>query len=263
MSGFVFVLSPSLICRCVTFDVQAWSSVQRSYLVVLVSFNGTPVPLNWRLFELGINCRQHVKMFLFDWKRRVLVHCHYDGVQIITSRSNLPFYNVEFGADILNYHDCMENSWKFTLICFFVLWMSCSCASCCYSWMRFLLPSMMRSAVPHLFLKEMSLTTIAVISWNDLDMCISVGSEAWCWGFHVSGDGVVGYCWRWWPTPVLFIISEKRSSARVGEISAGGWSFISPSTFLNLLWLYRPCLLITGLYSCHPNLVCYHTMSWC
>ena len=129
-------------------------------------------------------------------------------------------------------------------------------------WENFL-PSMMRAAVPHMFLKEMSLTTIAVISWNDLDMCLSVGLEAWCWGFHGSGDGVVGYCWRWWPIPVLFIISEERSSSRVGELSAGGWRFISPSMFLNLLWLDRPCLLITGLYSCHPNLVYSHTISWC
>ena len=115
MSGVVLVLSPYLICGYVTFDAQAWTSVQRDYLVVLVSFNVTPVPLNQRLFELGINCRQHVKMFWFDWERRVIVHCHYDGVQTITSRSNLPFYNVEFGADILNYHDCMKNSRNFII----------------------------------------------------------------------------------------------------------------------------------------------------
>ena len=62
---------------------------------------------------------------------------------------------------------------------------------------------------------------------------------------------------------VHFMISEGRSSARVGELSSGGWLFISPSTFLNLLWLGWPCLLITGMYACHPDLVCFNTMSYC
>ena len=57
-------------------------------------------------------------------------------------------------------------------------------------------PSMMRASVPHLYLKYLSLTTIAVPSWIDLEIFLSVGSEAWYLEFHVSGNGVVGFYWR-------------------------------------------------------------------
>ena len=50
--------------------------------------------------------------------------------------------------------------------------------------------------MPHLFLKDPSLATIAVPNWIDLVMCLSIVLEAWCWVFHVSGTGVVGWCWR-------------------------------------------------------------------
>ena len=112
-------------------------------------------------------------------------------------------------------------------------------------------PSMMRSDVTHLFLKEPSLTTIALPAWTDLDMCVCLWSEPWCWVFQVSGGGIVGCCWRWRLIYVFFIISEYRSSARVGELSSVGWRFISPSTFLNLLRIDRTCLLITGMYACY------------
>ena len=61
--------------------------------------------------------------------------------------------------------------------------------------------------------------------------------------------------------PVNFMMSEGRSSERVGDIDSGGWRFISPSTFLNLLWLDRTCLLIMEMYACHPDLVCFKTLS--
>ena len=56
------------------------------------------------------------------------------------------------------------------------------------------------------------------------------------------------------------ITSEGRSSARVGDMSYGRWGVISPSNCFNLLWLVRPCLLITGLYAFHPSLVCLKTL---
>ena len=46
----------------------------------------------------------------------------------------------------------------------------------------------------HLFLKDPSLTMISVPSCIDMAMCISVGSEACCWILHVSGNGVVVFC---------------------------------------------------------------------
>ena len=36
------------------------------------------------------------------------------------------------------------------------------------------LTSMMRAAVTHMFLKDLSLTTISVTAWIDLEMCLSV-----------------------------------------------------------------------------------------
>ena len=63
--------------------------------------------------------------------------------------------------------------------------------------------------------------------------------------------------------PVHFMISEGSSYSRVGDMSYGGWRFISPTTFLNLLWIYQPCLMITGLYACHHNLVCFDTLFCC
>ena len=67
MSGVLLVLRPYLLCGCVTFDVQAFPSVKRAYLVVLVLFNAAQVPLNRRLFDLGINSRKHVKLVWFHF----------------------------------------------------------------------------------------------------------------------------------------------------------------------------------------------------
>ena len=128
--------------------------------------------------------------------------------------------------------------------------------------MGYFTPSMMRAAVHHLFLKDSSLTTIDVPAWIELAMCISVILEAWCWGFHVSGNRVMGCYWRWWPMAANFIIYKGGSSKIVGELSFGGWRFISPSTFLKLLWFGQPCIMITGLYACHPDLVCFRNLSW-
>ena len=138
--------------------------------------------------------------------------------------------------------------------------MSWGCASVFYSWMRSFPPSIMRSAVPHLFSKDLSLTTVDVPAWIEIVMCLSVVLEACCCGFHVSGNGIVGFCWMWWPVLVYFIISEGVSSSGVGELFAGGWSYISPSTFLKLLWLDWHCLLIIGIYSCHPTVVCFRNL---
>ena len=55
MLGFVLILNPCLLCVCIIFDLQAWPYFQRANLVVLVSLYMTPVALNQRSFELGIN----------------------------------------------------------------------------------------------------------------------------------------------------------------------------------------------------------------
>ena len=60
-----------------------------------------------------------------------------------------------------------------------------------------------------------------------------------------------------------FMTSGERSSARVGEISSGGWRFISPPDFLNLLWFDRTCLMIAGIYYCRTYLVCLGTLPCC
>ena len=44
--------------------------------------------------------------------------------------------------------------------------------------------------MPHLFLKDPSLTTIAVPAWIDLDMFISVVLGDWYWVFRVSGNSM-------------------------------------------------------------------------
>ena len=62
MLGILLVLSLSLLCRCVTFDIQGCPLVQRAYLVVLVPLNVTLVPLDWIFFEFIVNRGQHVKM---------------------------------------------------------------------------------------------------------------------------------------------------------------------------------------------------------
>ena len=108
---------------------------------------------------------------------------------------------------------------------------------------------MMRADVPHMFLKDLSLTTISVPASINLVMCLSIVSEAWCWGFHVSGNMFVGLCWRWWPMPVHFIISEGGFIARLGYLSTVGWRFISPlSTFL--ITSYRLIVLVLLLPGC-------------
>ena len=63
--------------------------------------------------------------------------------------------------------------------------------------------------------------------------------------------------------PVYFIISEWSSSARVGKLSTGNWRFISPSTFVNLLWIDQICIIITGMYACYPALVSFSNLSYC
>ena len=85
----------------------------------------------------------------------------------------------------------MDNSLDFAPVCFLVLWMYWSCASVFYYRMGYFPPSITRAAMTHMFWKDPSLTTIAVPAWIDLEMCLSIVSEAWCLGFHVSGTGVV------------------------------------------------------------------------
>ena len=61
---------------------------------------------------------------------------------------------------------------------------------------------------------------------------------------------------------LYFTTSEGIYSVRLGKLSYGGWGFVSPSNFLILLWLDRPCLLIMGLYAFHPALVFFKTLSF-
>ena len=63
--------------------------------------------------------------------------------------------------------------------------------------------------------------------------------------------------------PVNFMIYEGKSSVRGGDLSSGGRRFVSPSTFLKLLCLDWPCLLMTGMYDCHHALVYLKTLSCC
>ena len=53
---------------------------------------------------------------------------------------------------------------------------------------------MLRAAVPLLFLKDPSLTTIALPTWIALEMCLSVDLEAWCWILNVLGNRDLGCC---------------------------------------------------------------------
>ena len=94
---------------------------------------------------------------------------------------------------------------------------------------------MMGAAVPQLFLKDPPLTKIAVPACIALVICLSVDLEAWCWGFHVSGNRDVGFFRRWSPTTLHFMIYEGGSSDRLGELSCGEWGYMSPLYFLNLL----------------------------
>ena len=55
MSVIVLVLSLYLLCGCVSFNLKSCPYIHRSKVIVLVSLDMVPVPLNQGSLELGIN----------------------------------------------------------------------------------------------------------------------------------------------------------------------------------------------------------------
>ena len=95
--------------------------------------------------------------------------------------------------------------------------------------------SIIRAAVPQLFLNDLSLTAIAVSSSIDLEMCASATYDACYGGIQVSSVKGNWWCSMTGPIPVHLMVSGSRSYVRVGVLLFGGSIEIPPVNILNLL----------------------------